>query len=483
MKPPARGAAVRGDDYQYAVAWVQACKALNDAGIVSVSVEDAGAGQFDDVAVRRSDARPDRYFQVKSSNAGDVAIDEEWLTTPATEKGQSPLQHFHRTWRDLTGHGRPFELTLLTNRAFDNSHALLGAARDNYDCRIRVDQVRQATSQMKLGKARDAWAKHLGIDVDELLEFLTVVRWEQAGAEETWREAAKPLMKLAGLRNDDEAVAIGITIIRELVKVGGGPQTPDQLRQAVDKNNLLASSAQLILAVHAIDRPTSPDTAHVTIDWVDQFPGEDAWSRYRAADPVAWTSTFPHDLQRARTSLEMYRARRVLVTGALRLSTHFAVGYELADVRRWVLDVDQRGEIWTTDADPAPGITAAVLAEEPIDRGVGLAVAIALSNDLTEDVHLYVKEQQLPVKTVLTLGPGTAPGVKAVTSNAWLTAWARSARDVVRRAARRADHVHLFMSAPASAALMLGHQWNTVPAPTTVYDFDRRDYFPTFRLS
>jgi hypothetical protein len=483
VKPPARGAAVRGDDYQYAVAWVQACNALTDAGIVSVSVEDAGAGQFDDVAVRRSDDRPDRYFQVKSSNAGDVAVDEKWLTTPATAKGQSPLQHFHRTWKDLTAVGRPFELTLLTNRGFDNEHALLGAARDNYHCHIRVDEVRQATPRMKVGKARDAWAKHLDIGVDELLEFLAVVRWEQSGAEESWREYATPLMKLAGLRNDDEAVEIGIAIIRELVKTGGGPRTADQLRQVVDNRNLLASSAQLILAVHAIDRPDSPDTAHVTIDWVDQFPGEDAWSRYQAADPAAWTNTFPADLQRARTSLEMYRARRVLVTGALRLSTHFAVGYELADVRRWVLAVDQRGEIWTTDANPAAGITAAVLAEEPIDQGEDLAVAIALSNDLTEDVHLYVKEQQLPVKTVLTLGPDTVPGVKAVPSNAWLTAWARSARDAVRRAARRADRVHLFMSAPASAALMLGHQWNTVPAPTTVYDFDRRDYFPTFRLS
>jgi len=483
VKPPARGAAVRGDDYQYAVAWLQACTALTDAAIVSVSVEDTGAGQFDDIAIRRRDHRPDRYFQVKSSNAGDIAVDEEWLTTPTAEKGRSPLQHFHRTWKDLIERDRPFELTLLTNRAFDNSHALLGAARDNYYCRIRVDEVRNATARMNIGKARDAWATHLGIDVDELLEFLTVVRWEQAGAEQSWRESAKPLMKLAGLRDDDEAVQIGVAIIRELVKTGGGPQTPDQLRHAVDKHNLLASSAQLILAVHAIDRPTSPDPAHVTIDWVDQFPGPDAWSRYHAADPTAWNSTFPADLQRARTSLEAYRTRRVLITGALRLSTHFAVGYELADVRRWVLAVDQRGQTWTTDADPEAGVTAAVLTARVIGQGEDLAVAIALSNDLTEDVCIHVSEQQLPVNTVLTLGPESAPGVAAVPSNAWLTAWARSARDTVSRAARSANRVHLFMSAPASAALLLGHQWNIIPAPTTVYDFDRRNYFPTFRVT
>ena len=84
---------------------------------------------------------------------------------------------------------------------------------------------------------------------------------------------------------------------------------------------------------------------------------------------------------------------------------------------------------------------------------------------------------------VIVLGPDGAPGQTAVPSNGWLTAWTRSARDTIRLAARRADRVHLFMSAPASAALLLGHAWNTVPAATTAYDFDRRDYFPTFRLT
>lgn len=29
---------------------------------------------------------------------------------------------------------------------------------------------------------------------------------------------------------------------------------------------------------------------------------------------------------------------------------------------------------------------------------------------------------------------------------------------------------------------LLGHIWNVVPAPTTIYEFDGRNYFPTFRL-
>jgi hypothetical protein len=483
VKPPARAAAVRGDNYQYAAAWIHACDALRDPGIASISIEDAGAGQFDDIAVRRNDARPDRYFQVKSSNAGNVVVDEMWLTTRVAERGRSPLQHFHQTWKSLTAGGRPFELTLLTNRGFDSDHPLLGRLRDNYDAHIRVEELRQAGPRTAAAGTRGTWAAHLEISEDELLEFLAVVRWEQAGAEATLREDAKPRMRLAGLRDDDEAVEIGIAIIRELVMTGAGPQTPDQLRRAVDAKNLLASSAQLILAVHAIDRPAAPDIANVTIDWVDRFLGDDPRRRHRTADPADWTGRFPADLVRARTSLEAYRARRVLVTGAMRLPAHFAVGHHLPDVRGWVLAVNQRGVIWTTDAAPEPGVTATVRMEEILDAGTDLAVAIALANDPTEEVVAYVKEQELPVKTVLTLGPAGAPGATAVPANEWLTAWVRSARDLVRRASRDADRIHLFMSAPASAALLLGHQWNTLRPPTTVYEFDWQEYFPTFHLT
>jgi hypothetical protein len=63
---------------------------------------------------------------------------------------------------------------------------------------------------------------------------------------------------------------------------------------------------------------------------------------------------------------------------------------------------------------------------------------------------------------------------------AWLVNWVRTARDQIRAHARRATGVHLFMSAPAAAALFLGHQWNTIPGPLTIYDFDDREYFPTF---
>jgi hypothetical protein len=119
-----RAAAIRGDDYQHAVGWYWACQALDDPDTRSVSIEDAAGGHFDDVVVRRRQG-PDLFWQVKSSNYGAVTVNEAWLLTPLTTRGRSPLQHFLDTWRALRPGGKPFELTLLTNRGFDSNDPLL----------------------------------------------------------------------------------------------------------------------------------------------------------------------------------------------------------------------------------------------------------------------------------------------------------------------------------------------------------------------
>jgi hypothetical protein len=483
MKLPARAAAVRGDNYQYAIGWLHAADALTDPGVASISVEDAGSGHFDDVVVRRTDAKPDHYEQAKSSNSGNVTVDEKWLITPATARGRSPLQHFHATWRGLREGERPFDLILTTNRGFENAHPLLGPLRDNYTARIRVGELRDKGPRSEAKKALSAWVKHLESEENEILEFLEVVRWEQAGPEGTIREHAKRAMRLAGLRDDEEAVEIGIAIVREWVLTGAGPQTPDDLRAAVDNHNLLDDSAQLTLLVNGIDRPATAERAHVTIDWVDQFPDTPPERRYQVSDPQDWAARFPEDLQRARASLEQYRVRRVLITGAMRQAMHFATGRTLPDVRKWVLAVNQRDERWTSDAKPQPDVHARVLERRAIDQGSDIAVAVCLANDIADAVAEYLTDQGVPVGTLLVLGPDQAPGSTAVPSNNWLTAWVRSARDVVRAEAKTAPKIHLFLSGPASAALLLGHQWNALAPDTLVYEYDQRTYFPTFELS
>jgi hypothetical protein len=476
-----RAAAIRGDDYQHAVGWVAACQALNDPDVESVSIEDAGGGHFDDVVTRRRSG-PDVYIQVKSSNSGNVIIDESWLITPATIGGRSPLQHFHDTWRDLTGRQRPFELVLLTNRAFDHHDPTLGSLRDLKTGRVKVDDLQARTRRSKAGAQRHRWATHMGVDENELLEFLAQVTWRHGDSEPDWDERARPVMRLAGLRSDDQAITTGKALVRSWVTDGAGPQTRDDIRRQVAEKNLLARSGMLTLAVHAIDHQPAAAPSNVEIDFTAFFDGDTPFARRQLKDPSGWQQVIAPQLAQAARALEAYGPRRVHVTGSMRLPLWFAVGRELPDVRQWVLSLDQHGEEWRTS--PSEPVTPRVLAEVAIGQGSDLALAIGLTHDPAVDVEAYIRAAGLPVTSLLVLGPDCEPGPQAVPGGPWAAGWARAARERARQATRLAgaQRLHLFMAAPQAIALMLGHQWNLTP-PTTLYEYVPPGYVPTIKVS
>jgi SMODS-associated and fused to various effectors sensor domain len=478
MSLPPRAAAIRGDDYQHAVGWYWACQALDDPDITSVSVEDAAGGHFDDVVVRHRQG-PDLYWQVKSSNYGSVVVDETWLVSPVTRTGRSPLQHFHATWRQLRAAAKPFELTLLTNRGFDPADAIL-RLRDLKTEKLHIATLTAAGPRSAAGRERQRWASHLGIDPGELADFLLSLSWKSGPAESSWDQQAQHLMRLAGLRSDDDAVTLGKAIVRSWVTDGAGPMSRDDIRRAVARAGLLARNGTLVLAVHAIDRQPTSTPPNVEIDLVDLYDGADAFARVQLRDPAHWNTKVEPAIRNAARELEAYATRRVHVTGSMRLPHWFAVGRALPDVRGWVLSVDQRTQEWSTDATPE-AVTARVLAKTHIGNGPDLAILISITHDISEDVAHYISVTRLPVSTLLAFGPQGEPGNRAVTSAGWATAWVRSAREQARRAAASAGatRAHLYMAAPAALAMMLGHQWNLMPS-TTIYEHIRTGYAPTF---
>jgi hypothetical protein len=476
-----RAAAIRGDDYQHAVGWYWACQALDDPDIVSVSIEDAASGHFDDVVVRQRQG-PDLYWQVKSSNYGSAVIDENWLLTPLTSSGRSPLQHFHATWRQLLADGKPFELVLLTNRGFDPTDAIL-RLRDLKTERIDIDALAAAGPRSATGQERQRWISHLGVALEELTDFLRTLGWRSGGAEFSWDQQARHLMRLAGLRSDEDAVTMGKALVRGWVTDGTGPMSRDDIRRAVANAGLLARNGTLVIAVHAIDRQPTATPPNVEIDLVDLYDGTDAFTRVQLRDPSDWTAKVEPAIRNAARDLEAYATRRVHVTGSMRLPLWFAIGRALPDVRGWVLSLDQRTEEWSTDAR-AEATTARIISETRIGSGTSLAIAISITHDISAEVTRYLFENGLLVGTVLTLGPPGNPGNQAVTSAGWATAWARSAREQARKAVTDAGatQVHLYLAAPAALAMMLGHQWNLMP-PTTIYEHQRPGYFRTITVT
>lgn len=474
-----RAAAIRGDDYQHAVGWYWSCEMLVDPVIDSVTIEDPGAGSFDDVVVRRRTGAH-QYIQVKSSNFGNVIVGHEWLLTPATTNGRSPLQHFHDTYLALSSEGRLFTLELWTNRGFDRNSPLLGELLDQKHDRIDTARLKTASPRSKIGVARDAFAVHLGISTNELAEFLDCMLWRHTGSELDWHQRAKPLMQLAGLRSDDEAVQLGVGIVRGWVTDGRGTQTRDDVRRQVAQAGLLAREGTLLLVVHGIDRDPTSTQPNVELDFVDLYLGDDSFSRKQLRNPADWDAVVRPAIDGAAKGLAAYRVRHVHIAGALRHPMWFALGRALPQVKKWVLSMDHVNAEWRTDTEPEP-IEPRRIADLEIGQGTDLAFAVGLTGDPTKDVDGFIRASGLPVGQLLVLGPTGKPGANTVPSDAWAMGWTRAAREIVRAEANAINSmaVHVFFLCPAGIALMLGHQWNVMP-PTVVYEFVQNSYEPTF---
>lgn len=478
MTLPPRAAAIRGDDYQHTIGWYWTCRMLCDPDIESVSIEDSGGGTFDDVVVRRRPG-PDTYIQVKSSNYGIVVVDQHWLLTPAAAKGRSPLQHFHDTYVGLAETTREFSLELWTNRGFDNHNPLLGKILDQKTDRIDTAQMLDAGPKSAIGVERDAWAAHIGVTREGLASFLDHVSWRQTGSEIDWRQRSQPVMELAGLRSDEEAVTIGVNIVRNWVTDGLGPRTAEDIRAEVGGKNLLAIEGTLLLVVNGIDREPARTPPNVCLDFVDLYQGSDSFSRKLLRDPADWNATVGPAFDAAARTLESYRVRRVHIAGALRLPMWFAAGRSLPQVKKWTLSMDQVANRWSTDDSPEE-VVPRRLGSVEIGKGTDVAFAVALTSDPTADVESFLRESDAAVGRLIVVGPEGRPSPTAVPTGAWAMGWTRAARDVVREEVKAcgAGHVHVFMVCPAGVALMLGHQWNVMPA-TTVYEYAGGTYGPT----
>ena len=171
----------------------------------------------------------------------------------------------------------------------------------------------RASRRSAVGRERDAWATHLGIENKELAAFLGQICWKQTSSEGDLRRQAKPLMRLAGLRSDDEAVEIGVSIVRHWVTDGVGPQTADDVRATVAAHELLAMTGTLVLAVHGIDHDPTPTAPNMELDFVELYDGDDSFSRKLLKQQTDWNGIVVPAIEAAAKRLSSYRVRQVHV--------------------------------------------------------------------------------------------------------------------------------------------------------------------------
>jgi hypothetical protein len=462
---------ITGDHYQWLIAWTGCLTLLRENAIhaanpvIAVGVEADGAGNLDDVVLRRR-TPPHTYSQVKYTVSSATPVNEEYLTKPSPTGGPSILKKIAKTWRTLTADGIDVDFAIITNRAPDPSDPLI-AVRDART-QLLLPKAADGTARSKTGQARTRWAQNAGLTDTELHDLLSRLRFDLSRELAHVHEHLQLLMAVCGLRNDSHAVDEGANWVAQQVRNGHRTITLDMVKAAVDTLDLRTGPAHAILSIATLKPDPLADEADHTINWIDRFETDSAYTKRRPLAPATWTQ-LQNDVESAPAHLP--GRSDVSVSGSLRLAPAFLTGTAFRMVTGADLAVLQRGELWSTrdtyDADCEPTVN-----EHDIGQGDDLAIGINVTvkaHDFTQDVLEYLREQNIPASRLLILTPPAGPQDRSVLDSHAANALAVGIRDALRRPARTHPRIHLFLACPMGLALLLGHRWNRL-RPTVVYE-------------
>ncbi|GAB3430160.1 SAVED domain-containing protein [Actinophytocola sediminis] len=274
------------------------------------------------------------------------------------------------------------------------------------------------------------------------------------------------MVRAAGLRDNGEADRTVRNWMRGQLAQGHTVIDRAAIEDAVAKLDLMDSQPRAVLSIATLKPDLMAERADYALDWVDRFEGDSAYLKRRPRAPSTWVE-FQVDIEAIPANLPTGRSE-VLVTGSLRQATAFAVGGALRMVTGRDIAVNQRGELWSSNAHFDVLMTPS-LAEHCIEKGDELAVAISVAADPVLDVLAFIGDAGLPVDRLVSVSPVTGIRDNAIPDAGTAAAFAQGCRDAVRMACRRNTRIHLFLAGPMGLALLLGHRWNRL-RPTVVYE-------------
>ncbi|MGH3436433.1 MAG: SAVED domain-containing protein [Sciscionella sp.] len=476
----ASGARLIGDDVQHAVAWHAALRTLvAHTRVQAVTVEAAHVGNVDDVVITK-DPGPNDYIQVKATVSAERAATLDWLCKPTQTGGASILQRFHRAWIDLSRNEKHPQLTLVTTRSIDPADPVL-ALRDRHD---RLGERLQHATRAETAAARSRLIEHLGCTNDGLFDFLADLRLRTDASEAVWRDHITEISYAAGIRADDTAFRLGIAEIREWVKTNRVKKTASDVRDAVDRLGLHATEPFTILAINSLDDDVTQTDAAIALNWVDRFRGSEARNRRGLKNPQEWETVLRPQLADAQRTLRSLHARRILITGTMRLPTWFTAGVMFQETAGFTPAKIKDGQLWVPPTGPV--VPATISLSRPLTDlpdGQDIALAIAISADLTAEVHQYLASTGRDIP-LLTVRPATGTSNTSITGLDHAFGTALAIRDLAREIARtiKPPVLHLFLATPAGFAVLLGGIWDRVPTTQTYEDLAVNGYEPAFTI-
>jgi hypothetical protein len=479
--PSASGARLVGDDLQHLIGWYWALKTMRpEFEIDTVTFESLNAGNLDDIEVHRTGGGVPEFWQVKASTSSSEPVTSDWLKTPVSKTAGSLLQRFWKSYLELRERHGDVSLVLATNRSLDTTDPVLKCRDQN---ELLAPILRRKGRRTEAAKGLKVWAGHIGISEAELLEMLDVLRFRTDVTESGFREKVSDVIKPMGLRSDEASMLAGIGTVRNWIKSSRVARTGDDVARVIKDLNFRVAPPSGLLVIQAVAACDDTD-ATASLDWVDRFMGDDARTRRGLKDPTEWNARL-----RAELRVEIARVRvrydRVSIAGQARLPIWFTVGAELSEVTGATIATTQLGDVWASDAPSSESPELVMTDPRSIGAGRGIAITVAVSDDVTADVLAFVERDLSTVGAHRTITLATGPNSRAIHDAGEAVAFARRIKEMVRDLVRteQSEMIHLFLAMPHGLALLLGHVWDRMP-PTQLYeDMTGSTYQPAFLIT
>ncbi|MBS1714197.1 MAG: SAVED domain-containing protein [Armatimonadetes bacterium] len=488
------GARLKGDDYQHITTWLHVLELKYPRYRVRlVTVEDETSGSADDITVRYSpeSGQPDRFYQVKFHTTHAGAYSTEALLK-RKRKGTSLLTKLFATWKKLKDAEpeREVELHLVSNWSWSAEDAV-ATQIDGETNKFRQSFL-TVSNQEDAGKARNKWQAHLEADATTFARFIQDIRLCLGAAcfTERARHASERMANL-GLKHDEAALLVAVGIVRGWIKSGLQQVTHAVLDEAITANDLRAETDENCRIVHltTIKKQSTDLRPDYVIDWRVEFEGQDQLKGHAPKVSNAWNEKFLPELHRIEGEIaEESGVRLIRARGLARLSAWFAFGYVFSEVSRYVIEVDQYGNLWRTDSAPSNRfeiVTSNMDGEVCQGNSDTVAVGISITGDLSSDVRDALSDSGL-ASHLLLLSPKEGPGRDAFVDAGDVVTFARQTKTLISSYVRqrKAKRVCIFYYGPLSGACFLGSVMNAVGAEIQIMEaqYDRT-YLPSFLLA
>lgn len=481
MMPSSAGAIEAGFEYQELYGWYRVLDLKSPAGkVVTVTIEDPAGGHFDDVVVRPAPAteHPPEYLQVKFHvDLSDMYSADSLMT----ETHGLLLRKAWTTWLKLKDEAPGLELHLITTWAWDPKDPISKHIRDR---RLSASFVGKKV-RGKAAEVRVRWHDYLQRPEEPLFrQFLASLRLRPAyPATSELLDLVKERMQVRGLKHDDADAWTGARAVRQWMIEGRREITEAFLDEEIDRLDLrdAAVDPSVTLWVHTVVKPADTG-ADYELDWRDLFEGPEDERGHRLRHPDDWNGRLLTELRAMAARINRETAARLLrVRGLSRLSPWFAVGYAFRETTGWVLETDQYGTQWRTDA-PRSAIDLAVT-EEPAGGPVtAVAVVVSITGDATPAVKRHLATLGDPVGRVIHISV-PHPGRTAIGSAGDLVAVADAVRAAVLGLDPRPGEVFLYYWGPASGAVFIGHALNGVAPRIRLFEEEYGTYIPSMTLA